>query len=99
MTRYRTHLSTVHPGFAIWDRRTWYLYWLTTILSFGIIAALVIQVSPLDQTLGRITAGLGLILWLVAIVGVWAFKRRGIERFHTQWNEEHGGPLNGVVSR
>ena len=89
--RYRTHTSTFHPKFAIWDRRTFFAYYAITGLSIGISAAMGIEFQS------RILLGLGLVSWLVAIAAFWTFvKHRGIKRFHAEWNEEHGGPLNDL---
>ena len=82
---YRTHSITVHPKFAVWDRRTFFGYYAITGVSLGISVGLGIQYQS------KILLALGLVSWLVAIAVFWTFvKHRGIERFRAQWNEQHG---------
>ena len=89
--RYRSHLSTTHPDFAIWDRKMFLAYYLAALPFFG-FSVLATQVTSVD--LAKILAGFGLLSGLVVLLTVRILKRRGEKEFRQLWKETHAPVIN-----
>lgn len=91
-----THIYRIHPVFAKWYRKIRILFWLSILPAFLPLTTAVVVLGVVPLELGRIIAGLSLLIWLLWMFTVWELRKKGESRFRALWKEEH--PMESVSS-